>query len=68
MAATAACGRVTAVRCRAAAAGPVTAAVYAMRMTPVAAALASSHGRQGRHLGSRRNRRASASYARTRLA
>jgi hypothetical protein len=68
MEATAARGRVAAARCRAAAAGPVTAAVYAMRMTPVAAALASSYGRQGRHVGSRRNRRASASCARTRLA
>jgi|GEM_PF-6040982 len=44
----AACGRVTAARCRMAAAGPVTSAVYAMRMRPVAAALASSHRRQGR--------------------
>ena len=68
MAATAARGRVTAARCRMAAAGPVTAAAYAMRRTPVAAALASSHGRQGRHPGSRRNRRASASCARIRLA
>ena len=47
----AACGRVTAARCRMAAAGPVTSAVYAMRMRPVAAALASSHRRQGRHRG-----------------
>ena len=68
MAATAACGKVTAARCRMAAAGPVTSAVYAMRMRPVAAAPASSYGRQGRHPGSRRNRRASASCARTRLA
>ena len=56
MAATAARGRVTAARCRMAAAGPV------------AAASASSHGRWGRHPGSRRNRRASTSYARIRLA
>ena len=60
MAATAACGRM-------AAAGPVASAACAMRMTPVAAALASSHGRQGRYPGSRRNRRASASCAATRL-
>ena len=46
MAATAAWGRVTAARCKMAAAGPVTSVAYAMRRTPVAAALASSGGRQ----------------------
>ena len=68
MAATAAWGRVTAARCKMAAAGPVTSVAYAMRMTPVAAALASSGGRQCRQAGSRPNRPASASCAATRLA
>ena len=67
MAATAACGRVTAARCKTAASGPVTSVAYAMRRTPVAAALASSHGRQCRQAGSRPNRHASASCAATRL-
>ena len=68
MAATAACGTVTAARCQMAASGPLTSVAYAIRRTPVAAALASSHRRQGRQAGSRPNRRASASCAATRLA